>query len=211
MAKQLAKELGYIYVDSGAMYRCVALFALNQGFYSPELNKELLISKLDDIKISFRKDLEKNTNRTFLGEEDVEDAIRGMEISNLVSEIAAISEVRKKLVSIQKKMGKDKGVVMDGRDIGSVVFPDAELKIFMTASAQVRARRRFEELVAKGAAVTYQEVLENVEKRDSDDSTRADSPLLVAEDARVLDNSEIDRKAQFQLALSWANEAISNK
>jgi cytidylate kinase len=209
MARQLAKELGYVYVDSGAMYRCVALYAMQNGMYAPSLNVQQLISSLDDIQISFALDSESGKNHPHLNRVDVEEQIRGMEVSSKVSEVAAISEVRKRLVALQQEMGKGKGVVMDGRDIGTVVFPDAELKIFMTASAQVRAQRRFDELKEKGQRVSFEDVFRNVVERDETDSNRADSPLIMAKDARLLDNSEISREAQFNLALGWAKEAIN--
>lgn len=209
MARQLAKALGYVYVDSGAMYRCVALYAMQNGVYAPKLNVQRLISALDSIQISFVFDAVTGTNHPHLNGVDVEEQIRGMEVSAKVSEVAAIPEVRRRLVALQQEMGKNKGVVMDGRDIGTVVFPDAELKIFMTASAQVRAKRRFDELKEKGQDVSFEEVFRNVVERDDTDSNRADSPLIMAEDARLLDNSEISREAQFNLALSWAKEAIN--
>mgnify|MGYP001093542376 CR=1 FL=1 len=210
LAKELAKALGYIYVDSGAMYRCVTLFAMQNQFFSPQLNKQKLIDSLPNIDITFLYDADKNSNKAVLNGQIVEDAIRTMDVSNHVSEVAAIPEVRKKLVEIQQKLGRNKGVVMDGRDIGTVVFPNAELKIFMTASAKVRAQRRFEEMQAKGEAVSFQAVFDNLQSRDEDDSTREDSPLLKAADAVVLDNSELSRTEQFDTALSWAKLAIEN-
>ena len=207
LAKQLAKALDYIYVDSGAMYRCVALFAILRGFYTPELDKAGLLAHLKEIKISFQNS---NTgNRTLLNGEDVEDQIRTMDVSNRVSEVAAIPEVRRYLVAIQQEIGKGKGVVMDGRDIGTVVFPDAELKVFMTASEEVRAQRRVDEMRAKGQDVSFDDVLQNISRRDYDDSTRKDSPLVRAADARELDNSELTRAQQFELVLKWANQIIN--
>ncbi len=211
LAKELAKKLGYIYVDSGAMYRCVALYAMQNNFFKPELQEQLLVSHLNHIDITFKNNAASKSNHTYLNGVDVEDKIRKMDVSNLVSGVAKISEVRAHLVRIQKNMGLNKGVVMDGRDIGTVVFPDAELKIFMTASAEVRAQRRFDELSKKGQNVTFEGVLENLQKRDNDDSNRSDSPLVVAENAKVLDNSTIDRETQFKLALQWAKDAIENK
>ena len=208
MARQLAKELGYVYVDSGAMYRCVALYAMKNGMYSPGLNVQQLVSNLDNIQISFELDNESGRNHPHLNGVDVEAQIRGMEVSSKVSEVAAIPEVRRRLVALQQEMGKSKGVVMDGRDIGTVVFPNAELKIFMTASAQVRAQRRFDELKEKGQQASLEDVFRNVVERDDTDSNRADSPLIMAKDARLLDNSEMSREAQFNLALGWAQEAI---
>ena len=210
LAKELAKELGYIYVDSGAMYRCVTLFAMRNQMFNPQLNKQKLIHALQKIDISFLYDAEKKSNIAVLNGQIVEDKIRTMDVSNRVSEVAAIPEVRRKLVEIQQKLGLNKGVVMDGRDIGTVVFPEAELKIFMTASAKVRSQRRFEEMKAKGEAVTFQEVYNNLQSRDDDDSTREDSPLLKAKDAIVLDNSEVSRAEQFKTALAWAKNAMAS-
>lgn len=208
LAKQLAQALDYIYVDSGAMYRCVALFAIKRGFYAPELDKAGLLAHLKEIKISFQNS--NSGNRSLLNGEDVEDQIRTMDVSNRVSEVAAIPEVRRYLVAIQQEMGKSKGVVMDGRDIGTVVFPDAELKVFMTASEEVRAQRRVDEMRANGQDVSFDDVLKNISRRDHDDSTRKDSPLVRAEDARELDNSELTRAQQFELVLKWANQIINS-
>jgi cytidylate kinase len=208
LARQLAKELGYVYVDSGAMYRCVALFAMKSNFYNGTLNRNQLLDALPKINISFELDPESRQNQAVLNGEVVEGEIRGMDVSEKVSEIAAIPEVRKKLVEMQQALGANKGVVMDGRDIGTVVFPDAELKIFMTARPETRAKRRFEELKAKGMDVSFDEVLANLNKRDQDDTNRADSPLLQASDALILDNSDITLEEQFDLALKWAKEKI---
>ncbi len=208
LARQLARELGYVYVDSGAMYRCVALYAMQNNFYNGHLAVSKLINALPEIKIGFQFDDKSQKNVALLNGKVVEDQIRNMAVSEKVSEVAALPEVRKKLVQVQQEMGKNKGVVMDGRDIGTVVFPDAELKIFMTASPEVRAQRRFEELQKKGQQVTFEEVLQNLNKRDDDDTNRADSPLLQAKDAKVLDNSNITLTEQFDLALKWAREKI---
>lgn len=208
LAKQLAVKLGYVYVDSGAMYRCVALYAIQQGFFSSEFNEEELIRSLPQISISFQFDPKTKQNSAVLNGEIVESEIRGMSVSEKVSKVAAIPEVRRKLVEIQKDLGRNKGVVMDGRDIGTVVFPDAELKIFMTARPEVRARRRFDELKAKGVEVSLAEVLNNLNQRDNDDSNRTDSPLMVAQDARTLDNSDITMQEQFELAYSWAQKTM---
>lgn len=190
MAKDLAKEIGYIYIDTGAMYRAVTLYCIQQGYVEGEAIKEdLLEQAIPDINISFRLNPETGRPDTFLNGVNVEREIRGMEVANLVSPVAALSFVRRALVAKQQEMGKDKGIVMDGRDIGTVVFPDAELKLFVTASPEVRARRRVDELEAKGEPASYEEVLENVKKRDHIDSTRKESPLRQAEDALVLDNS----------------------
>lgn len=211
LAKELAKHLSYIYVDSGAMYRCVALYAVQANLYNPDLNKAELVKQLDRVTISFKYDEISKQNRTFLNGKDVEDEIRTLKVSNKVSEVAAIPDVRKHLVKIQKALGKNKGVVMDGRDIGTVVFPDAELKIFMTADPNIRAKRRFEELTAKGEKVNFKAVLANLTTRDADDTSRADSPLIQAADALVLDNSNLSRQEQFKIAVDWATKAINSK
>ncbi|WP_026710061.1 (d)CMP kinase [Flavobacterium filum] len=202
LAKQLAKHLGYVYVDTGAMYRAVTYFAMqNQLVGEDFLNKEGLIQKLPEIKLHFQFNPELGFAEMFLNNVNVEMQIRTIEVSRLVSKIAEISEVRSKLVEQQQEMGKNKRIVMDGRDIGTVVFPDAELKLFMTASAHTRAKRRFDELVDKGQNVSYDEVLQNVEERDYIDTHREDSPLVKAEDAIEIDNSTLTKKEQFDLVL----------
>jgi len=200
IAKQLAKALGYIYVDTGAMYRAVTLFAIRSGFTSEEKvdNVEGLISSLPDIHLKFEYNVDLGFAEMYLNGENVEKEIRTLEVSKLVSPVAVIEEVREKLVEMQKKMGEDKGIVMDGRDIGTVVFPNAELKIFMTASADKRAHRRYKELLDKGENVSYEEVLQNVQKRDHIDSTREFSPLRKAEDAIPFDNSDMGLEDQFE-------------
>ena len=203
MAKELAKALNYSYVDTGAMYRAVALYAMQNDF-----SKDDLIAHLDDIKIHFEFLESTQANTTFLNGKNVETEIRGLEVSNKVSEVATISEIRKELVRQQKEMGKNKGVVMDGRDIGTVVFPNAELKIFMTADPKIRAKRRHDELVTKGDNTSFEAVYENIEKRDTEDRNRLDSPLLEAEDALTLDNTSISREEQFYMALNWAKERM---
>jgi cytidylate kinase len=186
--KQLAKSLGYIYVDTGAMYRAIALFAMQNNFISKEtLDKTSLINSLPNIKLQFHFNAELGFAEMYLNGVNVEKEIRTIEVSGFVSRIAEVSEVRSKLVEQQQEMGKDKGIVMDGRDIGTVVFPEAELKIFMTSSPETRAKRRFEELQAKGDSVSYDEVLQNVQERDYIDTHRADSPLVKAEDAVEID------------------------
>ena len=205
MAKELAKALNYSYADTGAMYRAVALYAMQNN-----LSHSQLIAALDEINIHFEFLESTQQNTTFLNGENIESEIRGIEVSNKVSEVATISEVRKHLVAQQKEMGKNKGVVMDGRDIGTVVFPEAELKIFMTADPEVRAKRRFDELQAKGDDTSYEAVFDNLQKRDNDDRNRLDSPLLQADDALTLDNTSISRDEQFDMALNWAKERIEN-
>ena len=207
LAKELAACLGYIYVDSGAMYRAVALEALRHGWVSKELGiqEENIINALENLKITFSVNSQ-GQSITMLNNENVEEAIRTMEVSNVVSQVSKLIPVRRRLVALQQKMGDQGGVVMDGRDIGTVVFPKADLKIFMTASDQVRALRRKAELDSKGQDYSLNEVLENLKSRDKSDMERADSPLIAASDARILDNSEINRKEQFNLVLGWINE-----
>ena len=212
VAKQLAEHLGYIYVDSGAMYRAITFYAMQNGFITAEgINKMKLINHLDTIDLRFIYHTNSNTSEVFLNGKNVEKEIRTMDVSNNVSRVAEIPEVRKKLVEIQQQMGRSKGVVMDGRDIGTVVFPDAELKIFLTASAEERARRRFLEHQAKGDTVTYESVLENVQKRDHIDSTRKDSPLIVAADAIEIDNTHTNKDDQFHIILQLAKDRIAGR
>lgn len=209
LAKQLAKALGYVYVDTGAMYRAVALYALQNGYISEEsFDKEGLIRALPHIYLKFIFNPQLGFAEMFLNDVNVEAQIRSIRVSNYVSKIAEISEVRTNLVKQQQAFGKDKAVVMDGRDIGTVVFPNAELKIFMTASAKIRAERRFNELVAKGQEVSFDEVYKNVIERDSIDSSREDSPLVKANDAIELDNSELSKEEQFDMIYKLAVERI---
>ncbi len=190
MAKDLAREIGYIYIDSGAMYRAVTLYCIQNGlFVGKEIDVDSLKSRIDEIHISFNLDPQTQRPRTQLNGIDVEDKIRTMEVSSRVSIIAALDFVRAALVAQQQKLGQDKGIVMDGRDIGTTVFPDAELKIFVTASAEIRAERRFKELQEKGENANYEEILANVKERDHIDQNRAVSPLRRADDALLLDNS----------------------
>ena len=192
MAKDLAREIGYTYIDTGAMYRAVTLYCLRQGWFEGDtLREEALRAVIDDLEITFHFNPSTGRADTYLNGEDVEQEIRTMAVAEKVSLVAALGFVRKALVAKQQAMGKEKGVVMDGRDIGTVVFPDAELKLFVTASQEVRARRRMEELRAKGTPVSFEEVLENVRKRDYLDSTRTEGPLRLADDALVLDNSDM--------------------
>lgn len=206
LAKQLAETLDYVYVDSGAMYRAVTLFALEEGLINKQkFDVHALISNIENVTIEFKKE-GNNPTVLFLNGKEVSSKIRGMEVSNLVSKVAEIPQVRQCLVKEQRKMGQNKGIVMDGRDIGTVVFPEAELKIFMTASAQTRAQRRWDELSAKGEEVDFDDVYENITSRDHKDSTRADSPLVQAQDARILDNSKLTPQEQFELVLGWVNQ-----
>ncbi|MEY4084621.1 MAG: hypothetical protein RL074_408 [Bacteroidota bacterium] len=209
LAKQLAKHLGYIYVDTGAMYRAVALFAMQNDFISVNsLDKIGLINSLKNIILEFKFNPDLGFAEMYLNGQNVEKEIRTIEVSGFVSKVAEISEVRSKLVEQQQEMGKNKAIVMDGRDIGTVVFPDAELKIFMTASAATRAQRRFDELQQKGDSVTYEEVLKNVEERDYIDTHREDSPLVMADDAVEIDNSHLTREEQFEAVLDLVNAIV---
>lgn len=202
IAKATAKHLGYKYIDSGAMYRVVTLFAIRNNLINKVnslVNEEELRKHLDSVHINFKINPDKNRQEIYLNNENVEDEIREMEVSNYVSFISKIKFVREKMVRIQQELGIEKGIVMDGRDIGTVVFPHAELKIFMNAKAEVRAERRYKELVEKGVTVSYEEILANVKSRDHIDETRTESPLRKAEDAIELDNSNMTESEQ----LNW--------
>ncbi|WP_437399849.1 (d)CMP kinase [Flagellimonas lutimaris] len=211
IAKRLASTLDYIYVDTGAMYRAVTLFALQQGIINDKgkVDEATLIDKLSDIHLKFVPNKETGRSDMFLNDKNVEREIRSMRVSGFVSKVAVIKEVRDKLVKIQQAMGKDKGIVMDGRDIGTVVFPDAELKLFMTASPETRAARRYKELLEKGEEVTYAEVLKNVEERDRIDSTRTISPLTRAKDAIEFDNSDMGLEEQFERIHDYSQRVIA--
>jgi CMP/dCMP kinase len=209
LAKMLAKSLTYIYIDTGAMYRAVALFALNNGMFEDDkLNEKELIGSLSKIEIGFRLNSETSVRETLLNGQNIENEIRDMRVSSKVSYVAEIPEVRKKLVLLQQKMGEHKGVVMDGRDIGTVVFPQAELKIFMTASEEIRTERRYAELISQGKNVAKEEVRNNLNQRDYIDTHRTADPLRQAEDALVLDNTNLNMDEQFKLALAWVNERL---
>ena len=209
VAKELAKKLEYIYVDSGAMYRAVTLFAMNEGLIRSDFfDLGSLTEKLNSVNLSFQLNTITSNADMYLNGINVENEIRTLAVSNLVSKVAANSVVRKKLVAIQKEMGKNKGVVMDGRDIGTVVFKDAELKIFMNASADTRAKRRYKELIEKGQDVSYADILKNVVDRDNMDTTRADSPLVKAKDAIEIDNSYLTREEQFEMILKLVQEKL---
>ncbi len=211
LAKQLAKQLGYVFVDSGAMYRAIAWYAIQNKCITPtEFNKELLIKNLPSISLHFEFNEELGYAEMYLNNQNVEKEIRTIEVSSFVSKIAEISEVRAKLVQQQQLMGVNKAIVMDGRDIGTVVFPDAELKIFMTASAETRAQRRFDELSQKGEDVSYEDVLKNVQERDYIDTHREDSPLVIADDALEIDNSYLSREEQFKIVLELVEEIIND-
>ncbi len=212
LAKQLAKALGYVYVDTGAMYRAVTLFAMQNGFIGEEKeNISALTRLLPKINLKFKYNDALGFSEMYLNGENVEKEIRTLEVSRNVSRVAELEQVRHKLVDLQKKMGKEKGIVMDGRDIGTVVFPDAELKIFMTASPEKRAYRRYKELLDKGEKVKYDEVLENVQKRDFIDSNREFSPLKKAEGAIEFDNSDMGLKEQFERMHNFALRVIERK
>ncbi len=212
MAKDLAKAIGYTYIDTGAMYRAVTLYALrHQLFAGDQIDEAALQAALPALEIAFRMNAESGRPDTYLNGENVEKEIRGMEVANYVSPVAALGFVRKALVTKQQAMGKEKGIVMDGRDIGTVVFPEAELKLFVTASPEVRAQRRVDELKAKGMPASYEEVLANVKQRDFIDSTRAESPLRQAPDAVVLDNSHMSLAEQKQWILAQYKRVIAEQ
>jgi cytidylate kinase len=211
IAKQVAKALNYIYVDTGAMYRAVTYFALENNFIGETVfDSEGLINRLDDINITFKFNTNLGFAEVYLNGKNIEGTIRTLKVSRYVSPIATLSEVRRKLVEQQQIMGKDKGIVMDGRDIGTVVFPEAELKLFMTASAETRAKRRYEELIDSGHNLTYEDVLENVTTRDHIDSTREDSPLVKAKDAIEIDNSDLTIEEQLKAILNLSDQIILN-
>ncbi len=212
MAKDLARELGYVYVDSGAMYRAVTLYALRHGIMNDEgIDEQRLKEEMGSISISFRFNKQTQRPDTYLNGECVENEIRTLEVSNHVSPIAALPFVRSAMVVQQQRMGEEKGIVMDGRDIGTTVFPDAELKVFVTASPEVRAQRRYDELTAKGQQCNFDDILRNVEERDYIDSHRAVSPLRKADDAIELDNSNMTIKEQNQWLLEQAKRRIVNE
>ena len=209
IAKELAKKLKYVYVDSGAMYRAVTYFAMENSIISDTFfYKDELIKRLDDIILTFKYNTSLGFAEIYLNNVNIEKEIRTLGVSKLVSKVAEVSEVRKKLVEQQKKFGENKGVVMDGRDIGTVVFPNAELKLFMNASASKRAKRRFDELIKRGDQVTFEEILKNVEYRDHIDSTRYDSPLIKASDAIEIDNSNLTLDEQFNIIYTIVQEKL---
>lgn len=208
LARQLARELGYVYVDSGAMYRAITLYFL-RNHIDWTSNSEVK-QALKSINLEFIFNPAKNSSEIYLNDENVEYVIRDLVVAEKVSEVAAIREVRSFAVAQQQKMGSGKGIVMDGRDIGTVVFPDAELKIFMTADNTVRVERRFRELYEKNPNISIEEVKNNLEMRDYIDSNREVSPLRMAKDARVLDNTNLSEKEQFDIALIWAKQIIAN-
>lgn len=212
LAKQIAKHLGYIYVDSGAMYRAVTLYAMQNGWIThQDFNKKGLVDNINNIALDFKLDSKTDKAQIHLNGINVENVIRSLEVSQHVSKIAAVPEVRQKLVALQKSIGENKNIVMDGRDIGTVVFPNAALKIFMTASPEIRAKRRYKELLINGDLVNYDAVLENVIQRDHMDSTRVDSPLVKAADAVEFDNSNMTMEEQFKNILELVTSTINKK
>ena len=212
MAKALAKKLGYIYVDTGAMYRAVTLYCMRNDLFDADgnVNTEALQAAMPDVKVLFKFNEETGRPDTYLNGERVEDIIRSIEVSNNVSKVAAIPFVREAMVDQQREMGKEKGIVMDGRDIGTTVFPDAELKIFVTASAEVRAQRRYDELQAKGMPADYDDILKNVQERDYIDSHREVSPLRQADDALLLDNSHMTIEEQDEWLMKAYEQRINS-
>ena len=210
MAKDLAREIGYIYIDSGAMYRCCALFALEQGLIASDgaINEVALSARMPEIRVSFKLNPETGRPDTYLNGENVEERIRTMQVSSHVSPIAALPFVRAAMTAQQQAMGREGGIVMDGRDIGTAVFPDAEMKVFVTASDEIRAQRRYDELISKGQPADFDEILTNLRERDRIDSTRAVAPLRQAPDALVLDNSHLTIPEQKQWLLERFKERI---
>lgn len=210
IAKQLANKLHYVYVDSGSMYRAVTLYAMQLEYISKNyFLKEKLVEDLINIELRFKYRDDLGYAEIFLNGVNVEKKIRTLEVSNFVSKIAEIPEVRRKLVEQQQEMGKDKGIVMDGRDIGTVVFPNAELKLFIIASAEIRAKRRFDELIKRGDKVTFEAIYNNVVERDRIDSTREDSPLIKADDAIEIDNSNLSLEEQFEKIYSIVQSKLN--
>lgn len=208
LARQLAETLDYTFIDSGSMYRAVALYFLENDILSSDA--EQVKMALKQIRLEFLKNNTTNRFEIYLNGKSVEQRIRQMDVAAIVSEVAALSVVRKELVKMQQDLGAQKGVVMDGRDIGTVVFPDAELKIFMTADVEIRAQRRFKELQGSGTEIQYEDVLENLNTRDRVDSSRADSPLTLTDAYRLLDNSHISQKEQLEIALDWVSQIQNN-
>lgn len=206
LAKQIARALGYVYVDTGAMYRAVTYYAMQNGFIDDQhFDQAGLIARLPQVQLTFKFNADLGFAEMYLNGVNVETEIRTLEVSGFVSKIAEVSAVRAKLVEQQQQMGLGKGIVMDGRDIGTVVFPAAELKVFMTASPETRAQRRYDELRGKGQTVAYEDVLKNVQERDYIDTHRADSPLVKAEDAVEIDNSNLTREEQFDAVMDLIN------
>ena len=211
IAKALATKYGYLYINSGSMYRAVTLFAIENNLLTmTKSNISLFIKKLREISINFKFNDHNLISEIYLNSRNIENEIGSMKVSKLVSEVAAIPEIRKEMVKLQRTIDRDKGVVMDGRDIGSVVFPDADLKLFLTASASVRAKRRFEEMVKKGLTVSYDDIVYNINNRDMLDSTRSDSPLIIEKDAIVIDNSNMSIDDQINKISQLIEDKFSN-
>ncbi len=210
LAKLIAKELSYVYIDSGAMYRAVTLYCLEHDIINGEVeeNKPRIIEALNNINVSFNYNRTTGNSDTFLNGKRVEDEIRTLRVSNRVSHVSKIKEVREKLVEFQQRLGKNKGIVMDGRDIGTVVFPDAELKLWITASNEVRVARRYKEMLEKGLQVSLEDVQDNVKQRDYEDSNRKESPLVKAKDAVEIDNSLLSKQETLQKAISLVNDKL---
>jgi len=209
LAKALAKELNYVYVDSGAMYRAMTLYAIKNGLIKNDvLNEDALIVSIENVYISFKFNIDNQHSEVYLNGVNVEKEIRSMAVSRQVSRVSNVKEVRTKLVKLQRRMAESRGVVMDGRDIGTVVIPDSELKVFMIASPEIRARRRFDELMNKGMSTTFDEVLQNVNDRDHYDTTRKNDPLRQAEDAIVLDNSGLTIEEQFLFVMTQIHKTF---
>jgi CMP/dCMP kinase len=207
LAKDLAKMLGYAYVDTGAMYRSVSLYFMENGIRTDQ--PEEVRKALDNIEISFQLNPETGLSEVYLNGKNVEKEIRMMPVANSVSKVSAIKEVRRRMVALQKRMGLKKGVVMDGRDIGTTVFPDADIKLFMTADSRVRTERRFNELRLKGVEISFEEVSENIRQRDHEDTSRKESPLTMAEDAVILDNTHLDKEQQLDFVMMLVNKKLN--
>lgn len=211
IAKALATKYGYLYINSGSMYRAVTLFVIENNLLTmTKSNISLFIKKLREISINFKFNDHNLISEIYLNSRNIENEIGSMKVSKLVSEVAAIPEIRKEMVKLQRTIDRDKGVVMDGRDIGSVVFPDADLKLFLTASASVRAKRRFEEMIKKGLKVSYDDIVYNINNRDMLDSTRSDSPLIIEKDAIVIDNSNMSIDDQINKISQLIEDKFSN-
>jgi cytidylate kinase len=209
LAKHLAKEIGYVYVDTGAMYRAVTVYAMEQGFIDENhFDSESLIADLENVHLRFKFNPALGYSEIYLNGNIVEQLIRSIEVSNMVSKVSSISEIRAKLVEQQQQMSKNKGIVMDGRDIGTVVFPKAELKIFMNASAEQRAQRRYKEMIDNGVDISFEDVYKNVTSRDLLDTTRADSPLVKAKDAIVIDNSDLNVHQTFEKVMAHVHQEL---
>ncbi len=212
LAKSLAQKLDYNYIDTGAMYRAVTYYCINNGIiHQNDLNMDLLHKELSNIHVSFRHNTQTRVSETYLNGENVERDIRGMEVAQNVSRVSSVKEVREKMVALQRDMGKHKGVVMDGRDIGTHVFPFAELKLFMTADTDVRTQRRLNELSSKGEYYSFEEIKQNLIKRDYDDTHRKENPLVKAKDAIVLDNTDISKEEQLEFVLKLINDLLLTK